>query len=73
MILSHCPKTLMNQDLQATNQTMEISNNQMERKPKTPLSVQTFGQQLTRIEKLLRNCGDKERQKLLLETLLQSY
>ena len=38
-----------------------------------PLSEQTFGHQLIRLEKLLRNCGNKDRQKLLLDTLSQSY
>lgn len=39
----------------------------------TPLSQQTFGHQLIRVEKLLKTCGNQDRQKLLLETLLQSY
>jgi hypothetical protein len=60
----------MNQDLQTDLQT---APSQKTRKPKIELSEQTFGHQLIRVEKLLRNCGDRERQKLLLETLLQSY
>lgn len=63
----------MSQDLQTSLDQTELNQNRKKPRVKTELSVQTFGHQLIRLEKLLRACGDKDRQKLLLETLLQSY
>jgi TATA-binding protein-associated factor Taf7 len=63
----------MNQDLQTELQTDLETKKRKTRKANTELLNQPFSHQLTRLEKLLGKCGNRERQKLLLETLLQTY
>lgn len=62
---------------QTTNQTTKQTQTRGRKKGETvtvtPLGEQTFAHQLNRLEKLLRNCGDSDRQKLLIDTLYKVY
>jgi hypothetical protein len=43
------------------------------RKANTPLHKQPIGKQLITVENTLKRCGDKSRQKQILQFLLDSY
>lgn len=59
------------QTLEAIDETIE--EEKKPRKEKTPLNLQPLSKQLLRLENLLTQCGDKERQKKLLTTLMSMY
>jgi len=64
----------MSPDLQSNLETNQKTKRGREKGVKaTPLSEQYFTHQLMRLEKLLNQCGDRDRQKLLLDTLSKAY